>query len=49
MQSIESQGERDETKNCKCKIYGVTLIRIKYDVHNLEEYIRHGLKNKHFI
>ena len=26
-------------KNYKCEIYGVTLIRIKYDVQNLEEYI----------
>ena len=29
---------RDEMKNYKCEIYGVTLIRIKYDVQNLKEH-----------
>ena len=28
-------------KNYKYKLYRVTLIRIKYDVQNLEEYMRH--------
>lgn len=28
-------------KNYKCTIYGMTLIRMKYDVQNLEDYIRH--------
>ena len=28
-------------KSYKCTIYGMTLIRMKYDVQNLEDYIRH--------
>ena len=38
---FESQRRRDEMKNYKYKLYCVTLIRIKYDVQNLEEYMRH--------
>lgn len=34
------QSKRDELKNWKCKMCGVALIRIKYDVENLEGYIR---------
>ena len=28
---------------------GVTLIRLKYDVQNLEQYIRHELRKENFI
>ena len=35
---FEGQRRRDEMKNYKCEIYGVTLIRIKYDVQNLKEH-----------
>lgn len=37
---LESQRWKDEMKNYKCKIFGVTLIRIQYDIQNLEEYIK---------
>ena len=30
-------------------MYGVTLIRVEYDVQNLEEYIKHNLKKNTFI
>ena len=36
-------------KNYNGKIYGVTLIRVEYDVQNLEEYIKHNLKKNNFI
>ena len=36
-------------KNYNSKIYGVTLIRVEYDVQNLEEYIKHNLKKNNFI
>ena len=43
------QRNRDEMKNYKCKLYGVSLIRIKYDVENIESYIKRELKKKKFI
>lgn len=46
---FESQRRIDEMKNRKCKIYGVTLIRIKYNIENLEGYIKQRLKEKNFI
>ena len=46
---IESQRKRDEMKNYNDKIYDVTLIRVEYDVQNLEECIKHNLKKNNFI
>ena len=43
------QRKRDEMKDRKCKIHGTTLIRIKYDVTDLEGYIRKELPNRKFI
>ena len=46
---FESQRRRNEMRNYKCKIYWVTLIRIKYDVQNVGEHIRYELKKKNLI
>ena len=36
-------------KDRKCRMNKVTLIRIKYDVENPEEFSRQKLKEKNFI
>ena len=41
--------KRDEMKHRKCKIHGTTLIRIKYDVRDLEGYIKKELIDRKFI
>ena len=43
------QRKRDEMKDRKCKMHGTTLIRIKYDVTDLEGYIRKELRKRKFI
>lgn len=43
------QRKRDEMENRKTKIYGVTLIRIRYDVENVKGYIREEWREKNFI
>ena len=36
-------------KDRKCKRHGTTLIRIKYDVRDLEGYIREEMRKRKFI
>jgi len=40
------QRKRDQMENRKCKICGVTLIRIRYDERDLEGYIRKELRKR---
>ena len=42
------QRKRDEMKDRKCKRHGITPIRIKYDVRDLESYIRIQLRRNGF-
>ena len=48
-EEFNRQRKRDEMKDRKCKIHGTTLIRIKYDVRDLEDYIRKELRDRKFI
>ena len=41
--------KRDEMKDRKCKRHGTTLIRIKYDVRDLEGYIKKELIDRKCI
>ena len=36
-------------KDQKCKRHGTTLIKIKFDVRDLEDYIRKELRDRKFI
>ena len=48
-EEFNRQRKRDEMKDRKCKRHGTTLIRIKYDVRDLEDYIRKELRDRKFI
>ena len=48
-EEFNRQRKRDEMKDRKCKRHGTTLIRIKYDVRDLEDYIRKELRERKFI
>ena len=48
-EEFNRQRKRDEMKDRKCKRHGTTLIRIKYDVRDLEGYIRKELRDRKFI
>ena len=48
-EEFNRQRKRDEMKDRKCKRHGTTLIRIKYDVRELEGYIKKELIDRKFI
>ena len=49
LSDFHRQKKRDKIKNRRCKSHKVILIRIKYNILHLEEYIRKKLKKKGFI
>ena len=49
LNDFNCQRKRDGIKNRRCKSHEVILIRIKYNISNLEKYIRGELKEKGFI
>ena len=49
LRDFHSQRKRDGIKNRRCKSHKVILIRIKYDIPDLEKYIKGELKEKGFI
>ena len=46
LNDFNRQRKRDGIKNRRCKSHKVILIRIKYDIPDLEEYIRGELKKE---
>ena len=48
-EEFNCQRKRDEMKDQKCKRHGTTLIKIKFDVRDLEDYIRKELRDRKFI
>ena len=48
-EEFNRQRKGDEMKDRKCKRHGTTLIRIKYDVRDLEGYIKKELRERKFI
>ena len=49
LRDFNRQRKRDGIKNRRCKSHKVILIRIKYDIPDLEKYIKGELKEKGFI
>ena len=49
LSDFHRQKKGDQIKNRRCKSHKVILIRIKYNILDLEEYIRRKLKEKGFI
>ena len=49
LRHFHRQRKRDGIKNRRCKSHKVILIRIKYDIPDLEKYIKGELKKKGFI
>ena len=49
LSDFHRQKKRDKIKNRRCKSHKVILIRIKYNILDLEAFIRRKLKKKGFI